>query len=249
MKIAVIVKTDLKDSKVYTTHRSKISYHTDNLFLSETDKNAIEYALGLIHDNGGMLDAYTFEQGVLADRVLHEAMAMGADTATKFTGVDSYDPLQVNTIADQFVNYLKKRDNYDLILTGSNNETGSISAFVANKLGYAYVDHVMKIDNSFNYETALEKGHLNGQFKLPAVVSVLEDINTPHLPSFINLRDALNSKIDEVSLNTDDVTDSSKLIADQNKQKHLIFDMHEDPDAVQKLVNALKADGILKWGI
>lgn len=246
MKIAVIVKTDLKDSKVYTTHRTKISYHTDNLFLSETDKNAIEYALGLIDKNGGQIDAYTFEKGILADRVLHEALAMGATTATKFSGVDIHDPLQVNTIADQFVNYLKKHEDYDLVWTGSNEETDNVSAFIANKLGYDYIDNVDKIDLSFNYESALEKGHLNGQFKLPAVVSVLEGINTPHLPSFINLRDALSTDINEVSLNTENVADSSKLIADQNKQKRLIFDMHEDPDAVQKLVNALKSDGILK---
>lgn len=70
VKIAVIVKTAIDDSKVYTTHREKVTYHPEKLFLSQTDKNVIELALSWIKKNGGSIDAYTFEKGILADRVL-----------------------------------------------------------------------------------------------------------------------------------------------------------------------------------
>lgn len=245
MKVAVIVKAEIKNSNIYTTHRSKISYHTDNLFLSEADKNSIEYALGLIRENGGEIDVYTFEKGIVAERILHEALSMGANRAIKFSGVDIYDPLQANIISNQFLNYVRKQGNYDLILTGEDEETDNILARIAYGLGYNYYDYVIKIDNSFNYATALEKGKLNGQIKLPAAVTILKGINTPHLPSFINLRDALSSEINEVKLN-EVITDRSKLVADQNKKQQIVFDLNEDPGAVKKLFIALKKDGILK---
>lgn len=246
MKIAVIVKTAITNDKVYTTHRDKVTYHTDDLFLSETDKNAIEYALTWIKKNGGVIDAYTFEKGVLADRVLHEALAMGADTATKFTGLDINDPLQENEIAKQFVKYLKQNNkDYDLILTGYNENSDIISASIAQKMGYSYYDHISKADTKFNYETKLEKGNIRGQYKLPAVMSMLDTVNTPHLPNFVKLHDVLTTNINEVEFSNSEDSES-KIIADQRKHKKVIFDMNQDPNAVQELVDLLKHDGILK---
>lgn len=246
MKIAVIVKTAVTDDKVYTTHRDKVTYHTDGLFLSKTDKNAIEYALSWIKVNGGSIDAYTFEKGVLADRVLHEALAMGADTATKFTGADVDDPLQGNKISQQFVDYLKENNkDYDLILTGYNENSDVLSASIAQKLNYSYYDHISKADNKFNYETKLEKGNIRGQYTLPAVMSMLDTVNTPHLPSFVKLHDVLISKINEVKLSGLENSES-QIVADQRKHKKVILDMNQDPNAIQELVDLLKHDGILK---
>lgn len=246
MKIAVIVKTAITDDKVYTTHRDKVTYHTDNLFLSETDKNAIEYALSWIKKNGGSIDAYTFEDGILAERVLHEALAMGADTATKFSGADINDPLQENEIAGQFVEYLKQNNkDYDLILTGYDKNSDVVLAVIAQKLGYSYYDHIAKADTKFNYETKLEKGNIRGQYKLPAVMSMLNTVNTPHLPSFVKLHDVLGTKINEIKFNNLDNSES-QIVADQRKHKKVILDMNQDPNAVQELVDLLKHDGILK---
>lgn len=247
MKIAVIVKTALTNDKVYTTHRDKVTYHTEDLFLSETDKTAIEYALSWIKKNGGSIDAYTFEKGILADRVLHEALAMGADTATKFSGVDINDPLQGNEIAKQFAEYLKENNkDYDLILTGYNENSDIISAAIAQKVGYSYYDHVAKADTKFNYETKLEKGNIRGQYSLPAVMSTLDTMNTPHLPSFVKLHDVLTAKLNEVKFENNSDTGESQIVADQRKHKKVILDMNQDPNAVQELVDLLKHDGILK---
>lgn len=244
MKIAVIVKTGLNDAKVYTTHRDKVTHHTDNLFLSNTDKNAIEFALDWIDKNGGIIEAYTFESGVLGDRVLHEALAMGANTATKFTGANINDPLQANSIAKKFAEYIKDK-GYDLILTGSTVDSDVIGAAVADNLNFNYYDYVTKIDTKFKFETKLEKGNIWGEYKLPAVISVLDSINIPHLPSFINLRDAIDTPIHDVQLDIHS-NDQSEIVADQSKPKQVIFDMYKDPDAVNKLVKVLKQDGILK---
>ena len=244
MKIAVIVKTDLNDPKVYTTHRAKVNFNPDNLFLSSADKSAIEYALKCIKNQSGEVDTYTFENGILADRVLHEALAMGVNTATKFVGVDSYDPLQTTITAKQFADYIKKHGNYHLIITAYGRECDNLAPFIAKNLNMEFIDHVSKIDTDSSFETKLEKGVIKGRLEYPAVVSVLDSINTPHLPSFINLRDAFDAQINKVSLSTSE--EHSKIVADQTKQEQIIFDLHQDPDAVQKLVDVLKNDGILK---
>ena len=90
-------------------------------------------------------DVYTFEKGIVAERILHEALSMGANRAIKFSGVDIYDPLQANIISNQFLNYVRKQGNYDLILTGENEETDNILARIAYGLGYNYYDYVIKI--------------------------------------------------------------------------------------------------------
>lgn len=244
MKIAVLVKTDMNSTKVYTIHRDKVTQHTDNLFLSDTDKNVIEFALNWIKKDGGRVDAYTFENEILADRVLHEALAMGANTATKFEGVNINDPLQANLIAQGFVEYIKNK-GYDLILTGSTIDSDVIGAVIANDLNFNYYDYVSSINTDFKFETKLEKGNIQGKYELPAVVSVLDSINTPHLPSFINLRDAIDTPIHVAQLNIHS-NDQSTIVADPRKPKQIIFDLHKDPDAISELVNVLKKDGILK---
>ena len=74
MKIAVIVKTDLNDPKVYTTHRAKVNFNPDNLFLSSADKSAIEYALKCIKNQSGEVDTYTFENGKLVGKGTHKQL-------------------------------------------------------------------------------------------------------------------------------------------------------------------------------
>lgn len=247
MKIAIIVKTAITDSKVYTVHKNKVTYHTNNLFLSQTDKAAIEFALSWIEKNGGTVDAYTFEEGILADRVLHEALAMGVDNAIKFSGVDINDPLQENYITNHFINYIQKnKKDYDLILSGYNTNSDMLSAYIAQKLDYFYYDYVSAIDTNFNYESSLEKGKIRGQYKLPAVISVLDTINNPHLPSFVKLHNALTTPITDIKVKKNNNDDESQIIANQKKHKKIIFDMNKDPNSVQELVDLLKDDGILK---
>lgn len=247
MKIAVIVKTGITDPKTYTTHRSKVSFHQEKLFLSKTDKNAIEYALELISKNGGTIDAFTFEKGILAERVLHEALAMGVNTASAVTGCNINNPLEGQEVATKFAEFLKLNKSYDLILTGANEDKSIVSAGIAAQLGYNYYDYVSKINNDFVFESKLSKGHFEGKAKLPAVISVLDSINEPHLPSFVDLRNALKATITEINIGVDSsALTSDEIVADQTKPQKHIFNLNDDPEAVEKLVSTLRQDGILK---
>lgn len=246
MKIAVIVKSEEANSKTYIADKNKVTSHPENLFLSAKDKNALEYALQLLEINGGTIDAYTFAQSEVAERSLHEALAMGANTATKIVAGDINDPLQQNQIANEFAHYLKKcKKSYDLILTGSP-ESSEFFAAVATKLGIACYNYISAIDTSLNYEMKLERGKIIGQCTLPAIICTLDTINVPRIASFTALSKAINSNIDNVALKKHKGIVLSKIMAKPIKKEKMILNLKEDPKATQRLISALKQNGILR---
>lgn len=246
MKIALIAKAEADNPKTYTSHKNKVTYHPENLFLSEEDKSALEFALQLTELKKGTIDVFTFEQGEAAERILHEALAMGASTATKISAGNINDPLLQNQIASEFVHYLKENnENYDLILTGKTTSS-AFSAAIAARLGISFYDYVSMIDTSLNYEMKLEKGKITGQCVLPAVIATLDSINVPRLASFTSLSTAINSSINNVSFKTSDEGVTSEIIAKPVKNEKIIFNLDQDPKATQKLVEILKQNGMLR---
>ncbi len=246
MKIAVIAKAEINNPKTYTVHKNKVTYHPENLFLSEEDKSVLEYAVQLVELKGGTIDVYTFEEGEVADRVLHEALALGADTATKIEAGDLNDPLQQNYLACKYMHFLKEQEkNYDLLLTGGT-AISEATAVIAQKLGMTYYDHITMIDTSFNFEMKLEKGKITGKCKLPAVVSTLNAINVPRLADFVALSNALASNITSVSFKGQHKHMKSVVNVVNGKKEKIIFNLNDDPQATQKLVDALKQNGILR---
>ncbi|MDF7639907.1 hypothetical protein PT285_10895 [Lactobacillus sp. ESL0791] len=246
LKIAVIVKTDVADNSAYTTHKNKVTFHSENLFLSSSDKSSLEYGLRLTEANNGQIDAYSFEKGILADRCLHEALALGAKQATKFTGLDVNDPLQANEMATEFVEYLKRQHKkYDLILTGDTKNMIDISALIAQKLNYNYYDNIMKVETSFDFEAEFDKGKVNGKFNLPAVISLSSAVNTPRLPNFFSLETALDTPIEEINLKNA-AKEHSEIKANQDKNQKVLFDLNNDKQAVEKLISVLQENGVLK---
>lgn len=246
MKIALIAKAEADNPKTYTSHKNKVTYHPENLFLSEEDKSALEFALQLTELKKGTIDVFTFEQGEAAERILHEALAMGATTATKVSAGNINDPLLQNKIASEFVHYLKENnEKYDLILTGKTTSS-AFSAAIAAGLGISFYDYISMIDTSLNYEMKLEKGKITGQCVLPAIVATLDSINVPRLASFTSLSTAINSSINNVSFKTSDEGVTSEIVAKPVKNEKIIFNLDQDPKATQKLVEILKQNGMLR---
>lgn len=246
MKIAVIIKAGLEHLQTYTSYKNKVTYHPENLFLSTEDKSALEYALQLIEVKGGLIDAYSFEQGEVADRILHEAMALGANTATKIVTGDLKDPMQQNYLVKKLIQYLKNEGKkYDLIITGYSSFS-QFAAIIADKLKMNYYDQLTNIDVNFNYEMKLEKGILKGQCELPMVITNLSSINTPRLANFSAVKKAINSKITEVSFKKLNKQKVSQIKVETEKSEKMIFNLDNDPDATSKLITLLERNGIMR---
>ncbi|MFH1690343.1 MAG: electron transfer flavoprotein subunit beta/FixA family protein [Candidatus Eisenbacteria bacterium] len=134
---------------------------------------------------------------------LREAIALGADDAVllsdrAFAGSDTWSTSY--TLAAG----LRKLGNYDLILCGKqaiDGDTAQVGPGVAQFLGIPQVTYARKLTiegkSAATVERMLEDGHDVVKVPLPAVVTVVKEINEPRLPS---LKGKMRAKKAEITV-------------------------------------------------
>ena len=153
------------------------------------DLYAIETALSLAERFGGTVDSITMGPPQ-AKAVILETVAMGARRGTvlsdrKFAGAD------VLATAYTLSQGIKRLGEFDLILCGkqtTDGDTAQVGAELSEALGIPNVSNVLSIDDVSDgcvYLTAsLDDRIVKESVKLPCLLSVDGDINTPRLPSY-----------------------------------------------------------------
>ncbi len=168
-------------------------------------------------------DMYAIEEGVLlkekfggkvtvismgppqAEQALREAIAMGADEAIlvsdrAFAGSD--------TLATSYTlsRAIKKIGNFDLILCGkqaSDGDTAQVGPGIAVHLDIPQVTFVKKVEeintSLAKVERLTEEGFEIIECPLPALFTVVKEINTPRLPSLRGLMKSKQAKITRLS--------------------------------------------------
>lgn len=153
------------------------------------DLYGIETALSLAERFGGAVDCITMGPPQ-AKAVIEETISMGARRGTvlsdrKFAGAD------VLATAYTLSEGIKKLGEYDLIICGkqtTDGDTAQVGAELSEYLGIPNVSNVLSIDDLSDglvYLTAsLDDRVVKESIKLPCLISVDGDINTPRLPSY-----------------------------------------------------------------
>ena len=161
------------------------------------DTYAIEEALRLRESHGGVVTVITMGPPQ-AEKELKEAVAMGCDeaillSAREFAGSDTW------ATAYTLAQAIRKLGDYDLILCGKqaiDGDTGQVGPGIANQLGIPQLTYVFKIRSfdlagrSIEVERLLEEGREITRTPLPALVTVVKDINQPRYPTFQGIRRA-----------------------------------------------------------
>lgn len=158
------------------------------------DMYAIEEALRLREKNGGWVTVLSMGIPAVRDQ-LKEAISMGADEAVllsdrAFAGSDT---LATSYALSKGIN---KIGNYDLVICGkqaSDGDTAQVGPSLAEKLGIPHTTYVRKIEdinmaadaqsNSIVCRRMTEDGYEIVEMTLPAVITVVKEINEPRLPS------------------------------------------------------------------
>ncbi len=151
------------------------------------DENAIEEALRLRDKHGGKVTVITMGPPQ-AQEALREALAMGVDEVIlvsdrKFAGADTWATSY--TLAQT----IKKIGKFDLLLFGKqaiDGDTAQVGPGVAEQLDIPQVAYVKKIEinnNIAKVERVMEDGYEIVEVKLPALFTVMKEINEPRLPS------------------------------------------------------------------
>jgi len=153
------------------------------------DLYAIESALTLAQTYGGTVEVITMGPPQ-AKSIIVEAIAMGAKCGTvlsdrKFAGAD------VLATAYTISQGIRKCGDFDLIICGkqtTDGDTAQVGAEVSEFLGIPNVSNVLSFesvkDGSIEVIAALDNKVSRLSVKLPCLVSVDGDINSPRLPSY-----------------------------------------------------------------
>ena len=169
--------------------------------INPLDKNALEEALRIREKYGGKVVVLSMgpPQALEACR---EALAFGADEAVLLC-----DKLLAgsDTLATAYAlsKAVRRLEPYSLILCGNetvDGGTGQVPPQLAEFLGIPHVTRVRRIkliDNEAIVESMMEYGYRIVKVKLPAVLAVVREINTPRTLSVFGIVSASSKKISQ----------------------------------------------------
>ncbi|RLC44032.1 MAG: electron transfer flavoprotein subunit beta [Candidatus Coatesbacteria bacterium] len=226
------------------------------------DEYAIEEALLLRERYGG--DVWVISMGPSqAEKALKEALAMGANEAVllndpHFAGSD--------TLATSYVlaRAIEKIGDFDLVICGKqaiDGDTAQVGPGVATRLGLSqltYVSKVVDLDlegRTITVHRMLESCVESVRGRLPALLTVVKDINQPRYPSLLGIRKANRKQIPRWGA-SDIGADGSRIgLGGSPTVVERVFTPPvrsggeilegEVDEAVEKLVQKLGADGLV----
>lgn len=182
------------------------------------DMYAIEEGLRLKEKHGGKVTVISMGPPQ-AKEALKEAVAMGADEAIllsdrSFAGSDTW------ATAYTLAQAIRKLGQVDVILCGKqaiDGDTGQVGPGIARQLGInqlTYVFKILKLDpetRALAVERLLEEGREVVETQLPALLTVVKDINQPRYPTFLGIRRATKLEIPVWGAADLPATDATKL--------------------------------------
>jgi len=197
MNIVVCIK------QVPGTTEIKIDPETNTLvregvesIINPFDCYALEEAVRLRERCGGKVIAMSMGPPQ-ADAALREAISLGADetillTDRTFAGSDTWATSYVLSKA------IAKMADYDVVICGRqtlDGDTGQVGPELSEMLGIPFVAYVSKVEEIregyIRVQRMVEEGYETIDMAMPAVITVVKEINVPRLPS---LRGSIKAK-------------------------------------------------------
>ena len=215
MNIIVCIK------QVPNTNEVKINKETNTIIregveaiINPFDTYAIEEAVRIKEKTNGIVTALSMGIPSVAD-LLKETIAVGVDNAVllsdrAFAGADTLATAYTLSMG------IKKIGEYDLIICGkqaTDGDTAQVGPSLAEKLGLPHTTYVRKIEEIreryIRCQRLTDNGYEVIEMPLPAVITVVKEINEPRLPS---LKGMMKAKKAQVTLWTaDDINADKKL--------------------------------------
>jgi len=256
MDIAVLIKQSLDVQEL------RVDQDTGKVYIEEAptkagdiELNATEEAVRLKEKLGGKAIAIMLSTWGTSGKRLREAkealtrvLAMGLDGAVLMVGEGAED-------ADTFV--IAKalaeeiRGKYELVLAAEGSEdnfSGLLPARVAAELGWPYVAYAIAVD--VEGEQALVTRSLEDyeevvRVRLPAVISVTQEINKPRVPKLMEIVRAKKKPLDQKEFSREEPKLRVKELKIPKVERKNVLIEGDAKEAAEKLLQALKEEGIL----
>lgn len=203
MNIAVCVKQvpDTADVRIDPSTNTLIREGVPSI-INPFDEFAIEEALRIREQHGGKVTVITMGPPQAND-VLRTALAMGADEVAllsdrAFAGSD--------TLATSYAlsKGIEKIGAVDIVIAGKqaiDGDTAQVGPGIAQRLGFTQLTYVSKVETvDCDYgrivvERLIDGGRERIEGRLPALLTVVKDINIPRQPSILRMKKARNAEI------------------------------------------------------
>ena len=195
MHIVVCMKQVPRDNSVKINANLSINAEGIEQIMNLFDEYAVEEALLWNEKVGGKVTILSLGPEEWKEQI-RRALAMGA-TDSLLLSDPSFGDLDVLGAARVVAAAIKKLGDVDLIIAGRNStddETGAFAPSLARALGWpqlTYVGKIHEIDEAGKRIVA--ERHLEEQIEtiessLPAVVTVVKDLNEPRYPSLLRIK-------------------------------------------------------------
>lgn len=193
MHIVVCLKQVPRDNSVKINADLSINADGIEKIINLFDEYAIEEGIVWNEKHGGKLTVLSMGTDEWVEQ-MRRALAMGATDSlllkdAAFAQLDTLASAKVVAAA------IKKLGDVDLVITGRNStddESGAFAPALARSLGWpqlTYVGKVIDVDaTTISAERHLETVVETVTAPLPAVISVIKDINNPRYPSLLKIK-------------------------------------------------------------
>lgn len=253
MKVAVLVKQTPQLSEV-TMGGEGPHWPEGTDIVNPFDEYAVEEAIRFKENHGAGTVAINYG-GADAVSALRDVLALGIDEAVHIEA-DSYSATDPQNIARVLAACVKKLGDIDLVLTGKqacDDDSAMVAFAVAAHLDWPQIGFVKKFDkiedSKISAWRTTDTGYDIVEVSLPAVCSVVKEINEPRLPSLKGKMKAKKAEIQKFSL-ADLGLEHDKTIEIKNIQpppqrsQGEIIEGEAD-EVVGKLIEKLKADQLI----
>lgn len=254
MKVIACYKwvLDEADLKVDAKSRALLTDRAKNK-ISEYDRNAIECGVQLTEQVGGEVVALTAGTAN-AKNSLKDALSRGPAQAV-WVKDESMSQADSSATAKILAGAVRKIGEYDLIVCGegsSDEYAQQVGIRMGQLLDVPVVTFVNKVevkDRVLRAERKLEEGIEVVEVKLPVLITVLPDVNTPRIPSLKQILAAAKKPAQELSLADCGVSaieskTNRKSVLGAVMERKQIRVQGEAAEMVQQMVDVLKKEGL-----
>ena len=227
--------------------------------ISDLDRRALEAAIQLRDAVGGEVLALSMGDDKTKTALL-SALAMGADGAY-IVNVPELKGIDTNATSKVLEAAIKEIGDYDLIVAGEmtlDSLSSQIGPRLAELLGVpqvTYVKEMSVVDGKVRATRDLEDADQIVEAPLPAVVTVVREINEPRIPSLMNIMkakrkpqtvwDAAGLGLDVEAIKAQSYIKITDVTAPLVERKQVVIEADNVEDAARKLVEALTGEGVL----
>ena len=205
MRVVVCIKQTPSTTAVFSVDNGVVNWDDPGgkpVVLNPWDEYTVEEAIRLQEAHGGDTVALTMGPET-SQEALKTCLAMGCSEAILVSD-DAFESLDTLGTARVLAAAIRKAGDIQIAFFGKqaiDGDTGQTTVQTAQKLGWTpltFVSQIKELDPEAGTITVVrlvEEGRETVKATLPAVISVVKEINEPRYPSFMGIRKANRAQI------------------------------------------------------